>query len=187
MFLIWTIVVDFVRDKGITPDEEVYFVMCLSLSDTLGRLGLGWVTDSGFLTKTNYSALCFFGMAVFCSLLPWTSGFVVILATLFTYGFISGGVMIIFPGMVTHFVHKDLRTMAMASRTVLNAPMSMTISPMIGYFRGHLGSYDWIFYIVTMLSLICSLSSWLLPRIAKIRDRRILEQTSNIAHGNVRA
>ncbi|GFU06134.1 uncharacterized protein NPIL_142281 [Nephila pilipes] len=132
MFLIWTIVVDFVRDKGITPDEEVYFVMCLSLSDTLGRLGLGWITDSGLLTIPNYSAICFFGMAVFCLVLPWTSGFYGIICTLFTYGFISGGVMIIFPGMITQFVHKDLRTMAMASRTILNAPMSMTISPLIG-------------------------------------------------------
>ncbi|GIY23717.1 uncharacterized protein CDAR_32071 [Caerostris darwini] len=184
MFLIWTIIVDFVRDKGIPPDEEVYFVMCLSLSDTLGRLGLGWITDSKFLTKSNYSALCFLGMGVMASLLPLVTGFAVTLTTVFIYGLISGGVMIIFPGMVTQFIHKDLRTMAMASRTSLNAPMSMAISPMIGYFRGNLGSYDWIFYIVTIMSLMCCFTSYFTPIIARIRDnrRKKQEQTSHLGH-----
>ncbi|CAL1280102.1 unnamed protein product [Larinioides sclopetarius] len=51
--MVMTIIVDLSRDAGVTSDEEIYILMCLSVSDMAGRFGLGWVTDCGYMSKRS--------------------------------------------------------------------------------------------------------------------------------------
>ncbi|GFU31335.1 uncharacterized protein TNCV_8821 [Trichonephila clavipes] len=84
--MILTIIVDYSRDVGVSTDEEMYILMCLSISDMIGRFGLGL-----FL----------------------------------------GGLLIVCPGIISDHIEKDKVTMALASRFVFYAPMSLTQSSLI--------------------------------------------------------
>ncbi|XP_015931108.2 monocarboxylate transporter 12-like [Parasteatoda tepidariorum] len=165
MYICWTIIVDVIRDKGIDYSQEVYFVMAMSFFDTIGRFCLTSVTDCGYITNSNFSAVCFAGMGLFCFLLTLVSGFYPTMVAISALGLMYGGNTSGLPGIVTDFFNEEKRSMAMASRLTLYAPMSFTMSPLIGYFRGNLGSYNGLLYVMTSICIICTVTLILLPRI----------------------
>ncbi|GFU31200.1 uncharacterized protein TNCV_1741971 [Trichonephila clavipes] len=125
--MILTIIVDYSRDVGVSTDEEMYILMCLSISDMIGRFGLGL-----FL----------------------------------------GGLLIVCPGIISDHIEKDKVTMALASRFVFYAPMSLTQSSLIGFFRGTKGSYKGILYMLSAICLFCCVISLSIPFAARFRDKR---------------
>lgn len=53
------IFMDFARDVEIPRSQAIYLVMCISASDIVGRVGLGWITDRGYIwaSKTSLPSL----------------------------------------------------------------------------------------------------------------------------------
>ncbi|GFU31300.1 uncharacterized protein TNCV_8571 [Trichonephila clavipes] len=131
MTIIWTVIIDYVRDKGIARSKEIYFMVCLPLSDMIGRLGLGFVVDSRFITLPNYCAVCFFLMGLASCFMIWSQSLALLMMSVFMLSLLTGGIMITFPGMIIDFMKSDDVTIAMASRMILFPPFSLTISPLI--------------------------------------------------------
>ncbi|GIY21803.1 uncharacterized protein CEXT_84731 [Caerostris extrusa] len=130
--IFWTILIDYVRDKAIDRSKEVYFLVCISLSDMVARLGLGLVVDSGFMQLANYCALCYFVMGIALCFTVWSNNFVLMILSVFLFSLMTGGAMIVLPGQVISFMKKEDLAMAMPSRMILFAPLSLTASPLIG-------------------------------------------------------
>ncbi|XP_015905078.2 uncharacterized protein [Parasteatoda tepidariorum] len=170
-YISWTVLVDLVRDKNIPRHLEVYFVVGQGVVETIGRMALGFVTDSGYMEVRNYCALCFGLIGLSCTLLVWVSGFPMTMTAICIFGFISGTNLTALPGIVTEFIEKEKRTLAMASRLILYVPMSFTMSPLIGYFRGTLGSYNGLLYVMTALCASCSIVLVFLPRVKKYIEK----------------
>lgn len=130
--IVWTIILDYVLDKGIYVDQGVYFVMVLPATDLVGRLCLTWVTDQGHLSLVNFESLCFIFMGIGNFLLVWSSGFVFIIFAEIFFALFSGALLVQFPGLINEFVDSENRTMAMASRYILYVPLSLLTAPLTG-------------------------------------------------------
>ncbi|XP_015905251.2 monocarboxylate transporter 12 [Parasteatoda tepidariorum] len=173
-----TIVVDYSKDIGVVGQEEVYIVMGISIADMVGRFGLGFITDSGYMTKTAFTASCYTVMGLLLLLTVWVRGFALLMTTMLPFGLLLGGLLIVFPGIVSDFVEEDKVTMALASRLSLYGPLSLSQSPLIGFFRSRLGSYDGVYYTLTILCFLCSGLTILTPMAAKRRDLRMISKLS---------
>nr|XP_042900422.1 uncharacterized protein LOC107436449 [Parasteatoda tepidariorum] len=175
-YMYWTIIVDIGRDKGSEKHQEIYLVMALSLFDMLGRLSLGFITDSGFISSINFCAFCFACMGLLCLAMVFVSDFQATLVVTSILGATIGGNTTGLPGIVTAFFEKEKRSMAMASRLIMYAPMSFTMSPLIGYFRGTLGSYDGLLYVLMSL---CTLCVFLLLMLSKSPNTKITVESNS--------
>lgn len=129
---LFTTIIDFALDKEIPMNLAVYLLTSSSIFDLIGRLVLGSVTDSGYISETNFSALCYFITGVSFSGMAISTEFFGMLLFLCFSSFVLGGQMLISPVIVSKYFDGDKRIIAMASRYMLVPPLSFTISPLIG-------------------------------------------------------
>ncbi|CAL1292742.1 unnamed protein product [Larinioides sclopetarius] len=168
----FTILIDVSRDHGVSVDHEIYLFLSISVTELFGRLFLGSITDGGYLTKLNFSALCFAILGLLYGLIIWIGGPTAVMSFGFFFGLVTGGVSLLSGGLVTFYIDKEYHSLAMPSRYILYAPMSFTQAPLIGYFRDTLKSYDGLFYILIGICWMSSLISLLIPYIiASKKDR----------------
>ncbi|GBL95941.1 hypothetical protein AVEN_227164-1 [Araneus ventricosus] len=126
-----TIIIDAAKDKEVGPGLEIYCLSCLLIADTIGRLGLGWVTDCNFLTNVNFSALSFACLGISLVAIALLTSFSELIIALSIFGILGGAIMVVFTGIVCEFIEKDQLKMAMSARPFLSAPMFLTAGPMI--------------------------------------------------------
>ncbi|GFY78494.1 uncharacterized protein TNIN_162151 [Trichonephila inaurata madagascariensis] len=178
MFL--TIIVDFCKDCGLSSSERVTVLVCASATETFGRIGLGWFTDLDYITNSSFSAVCCLVMSFAFGGLLFVKEVALACILVAVLGFSLGGVSIVGPGVISDHIPEDKRPMALASRFFLYAVLSLSQSPLIGYIRGELGSYYWMFVLLAVICLLASLTSMLTPCAAKCRDKRKAYQKEKI-------
>lgn len=127
-----TVIMDFARDIGVGETNEKFILMSLSVGDFIGRVGLGWVTDGGYMTKTGFTAFCFLCQGAMTTAIAWSTGLVSIVALAALYGLTEGALIILFPLIVAEFIDEDKQTVAIPSATFLAGPLSLTVAPLIG-------------------------------------------------------
>ncbi|CAL1272418.1 unnamed protein product [Larinioides sclopetarius] len=172
LVIFWTTMIDFSRDKNIERSKEVYLLMVLPIAEIIGRLCLGWITDSEYLTRINFSIVSYIVMGCSCSLMAWAQEFIVVMTSIFLFGVVSSGIIIVFPIIIFEFFDSTKQTMGQASKYCLFGPLSFLNGPLIGYFRGTLGSYTWLYHTLGMVSVACAALSALIPLLARMRDEK---------------
>ncbi|CAL1296333.1 unnamed protein product [Larinioides sclopetarius] len=168
----FTILIDVSRDHSLSIDNDVYLFLAISVSELFGRVFLGSITDAGYLTKLNYSALGFAGLGLLYAIVIWIKGPAVMIAFGFFFGLAGGGLSVVSGGIVTFYIDKEYHSIAVPSRYILYPPASFTQSPLIGYFRDTLQSYDGLFYILIGICCISSLICLLIPHVIVWRKSR---------------
>ncbi|GFY44152.1 monocarboxylate transporter 12-B [Trichonephila inaurata madagascariensis] len=166
-----TVIVDFARDIDVGISNEKYILMSLSVGDLIGRLGLGWVTDKGYMTRSNFAALCFLCQGITTGAIAWSSGFLMLVSLAALYGLSEAGLILIFPLIVAEFIEEEKQTVAIPCTHFLAGPLCLTVAPLIGYFREDGGSYGYIFFGIGILSAACCIAWLLAPCILKCRKR----------------
>lgn len=132
VLLVFTVVIDISRDKGIDHSLEHFFLMSLLISEAFGYTCLGWVTDKGFLSVTNFMAILFSCMGLSCCGLVFSNEFFTMICACFGFGLFSTAISAVNPALVYEFVEDEKHTMAIASRVMLFPPLSSTVAPVIG-------------------------------------------------------
>ncbi|GFS31326.1 uncharacterized protein NPIL_604531 [Nephila pilipes] len=174
MATVLTIIADFSLDKGTASNIVIYVLICLQVTDTIGRFGLGWVTDGGYLSNINFNALCFSSLGISSVTLVFATSFNELMTAIAIFGIICGGTTIVFPGIICQFIEEDQVTMALSARFFLTGPMFLTSSPMIRIFREKMGSYDGIMYLMAILSFLCCILTLLIPYVARSKMKTSL-------------
>ncbi|KAF8771516.1 Monocarboxylate transporter 6 like protein [Argiope bruennichi] len=169
----YTILIDVSRDNGVSFDQEVYVFLAVSIAELFGRLFLGSITDAGYLTKLNFSALSFASMGLLYATLIWIKGPTIMMVFGFFFGLILGGLNTVNSGVVTAYIDKEYHSIAVPSRLILYPPVSFTQAPLIGYFRDTLQSYDGLFYILIGICVLSSLICVIIPHIVVWRKNRM--------------
>nr|XP_042901972.1 uncharacterized protein LOC122270068 [Parasteatoda tepidariorum] len=164
---IWTIILDFIRDKDVPTNLEIYYVIILSIADCFGRAASGYFLDKRTLTLANFCLITFIVEAATLVVIVYINNYILVMVCEILIATCIGITVLLEIALTHEFVEQNSRKMAMSCRLILYGPLSFTISPMIGYFRGGYGSYDNVFYILSAASLLCGLISYLLPRLAK--------------------
>ncbi|KAF8770050.1 Monocarboxylate transporter 9 like protein [Argiope bruennichi] len=167
-----TTVLDYARDKGIDRSYEVYFLMALALAELFGRVFISLIIDRNYLTKNNFTILSFIILAVVVLIMVWAKTFAVMMVGILAFGLVTSGLLSVFPMLIFEFIEPKNYIMALASYAFLYGPMSLLCSPLVGYFRGTRGSYDWVYYIQAITSVVCAILAMTTPYFAKRRDRK---------------
>ncbi|CAL1280096.1 unnamed protein product [Larinioides sclopetarius] len=160
-----TILIDVSRENGVSIDHQVYLFLCISVSEQFGGLILGSITDAGYLTKLNFSALCFAAFGLLYVAIIWIKGNTVMMAFGCFFGLIGGGLNAVSGGLITFYVDKAYHSIAVPSRFILYPLASFTQAPLIGYFRDSLQSYNGLFYVLIGICCIASFICFLIPHI----------------------
>ncbi|GIX67616.1 monocarboxylate transporter 12-B [Caerostris extrusa] len=166
-----TCIVDFSRDINVGLSNEKYILMSLSVGDIIGRLGLGWVTDNGYMTRSNFAALCFLCQGITTTAMVWSTGFLMLASMAALYGLSEAGLIVIFPLIVAEFIEESKQTVAIPSTHFLAGPLCLTVAPLIGFFRDDGGSYGYIFFGIGIVSVACCIAWLLAPCILRCREK----------------
>ncbi|XP_054716904.1 monocarboxylate transporter 13-like [Uloborus diversus] len=165
-----TVIIDYVKDKGLDSESAKYFISLMSLGDLLGRLCFGWVTDKNYLSIPRFMLLLHILQGGCFLLLPMFYRFDVLMALIFVYGAASGANLVMFPILVAKYL-VSVQSLAIGFISVVSGIMSFGIPPLIGYFRDEIGSYNGMFYITGWLSVVVG-CLWLTePLLVRLRAR----------------
>lgn len=130
--IVWTIILDFVRDKNVGKTLEMYYVVLLPLSDLAGRIFSGIVIDRNFLSKPNMTLVCFSFTALLLVGFVFANNYIVLMFLEFFISVFLGAIFLLQIVLIHEFIEVGKKTMAMTCRFVLYAPISLGFSPMIG-------------------------------------------------------
>ncbi|GIY73602.1 MFS domain-containing protein [Caerostris darwini] len=162
-FFIPTVIVDFSRDKYLTKSESLYILMSFSGFDLFGKLALGWITDCGYIARNKYIAIGLYTMGASLLVMVWSNGFAMLMVGIAGLSVCVGTLSPTFPGLLAQYMSKEKQTMAIASSPIFMIPLNFSIPPLMGYFRDDLGSYDGLFYTMSVICFLCGMMVIILP------------------------
>ncbi|GFR09055.1 monocarboxylate transporter 9, partial [Trichonephila clavata] len=172
---ILTVVVDFSRDKGLPMESEKFLIHALTIGDLTGRLCFGWVTDKNVLSFPIFMMLVFLFQGMFICLLPFAMTFVAYMMVLILYGVTAGIIFVYFPVLVYKYVDQKDQAIGVGCVGLFSGVVTFGIPPLIGFFRDQIGSYDGLFYIIGLMSIITG-CLWLLePMFLKSEKHQKIE------------
>ncbi|GFU38602.1 uncharacterized protein NPIL_14501 [Nephila pilipes] len=142
-----TIIVDFAMDMGIHRDSGKYVIAILSLGDLVGRLCLGWITDSGCLNLPAYMVIAMILLGISNATLPMMHSELSLMPAVFCFGMLQGSLFIRHQVLVSKYMEKHEQTIGMGFINFLSGILGFAIPYYVGYFRDTLGSYDKMMYL----------------------------------------
>ncbi|XP_042901491.1 monocarboxylate transporter 5-like [Parasteatoda tepidariorum] len=163
------IILDFVRDKNVGANLEIYYVMILALADICGRIGSGFVIDKQILPSPTITSICCVCTGLSSLGLLFINNYLLLMFIDFLLTVFTGSLLVLQIALVHEFMQPEKRNMAMVCKSMLFAPLCFTVSPMIGYFRGEHGSYDGVMYTLTGISFFSGFIIYFIPHLAKRR------------------
>ncbi|KAG8200648.1 hypothetical protein JTE90_022270 [Oedothorax gibbosus] len=173
-----TVIVDYLMDKGLKEDVAKYFISLMALGDLIGRMGFGWVTDRNYISVPKFMMLLHVGLGLCFLLLPVFSNFDSLMTVLVIYGLISGVILVMFPVLVGNYL-KSVQSLAIGFIAFSSGLLNLGIPPLIGYCRDRIGSYDGMFYITGIASIIVGFFWLFEPFFVKLNTRKASEQSSS--------
>ncbi|XP_035210724.1 monocarboxylate transporter 13-like isoform X2 [Stegodyphus dumicola] len=142
-----TTVVDFAMDKGLQEADGKYVIAALSLGDLVGRLGLGWLTDRGYISLIKYMFFVMIIQGASTASLPLMYAKSTFLPAIAIFAMLQGSVFVRHPILISSYMGKHEQSIAMGCINFFSGFLGFAIPSYIGYFRDTIGSYDNIFYI----------------------------------------
>ncbi|CAL1292965.1 unnamed protein product [Larinioides sclopetarius] len=127
-----TVIVDFTMDIGISESDGKFVIMVFSVASNVGLLSLGWVTDGGYLSLTNFAALMLFLRTVTLCVIPYSNGFGMIMALVTVQGFFEASLANMFPLIVAEYYIDEIHELAISCTLFLCGPMYLGTPLLIG-------------------------------------------------------
>ncbi|GIX79735.1 uncharacterized protein CEXT_480651 [Caerostris extrusa] len=122
-----TIVVDFAIDKGLTKDTGKYVIATLSLGDLVGRLCLGWITDSGCLGLPAYMVLAMLLLGCSTATLPFAHSEVSLFPAVLIFGMLQGSLFIRHQVLISRYMGSHEQTIGMGFINLLSGVLGFVI------------------------------------------------------------
>ncbi|KAG8174919.1 hypothetical protein JTE90_020198, partial [Oedothorax gibbosus] len=173
-----TIMVDAWRDKGIS--EDVTILMTFAISDLVGRLGFGYLSDLKCTSPLNIYALT----SGVCGLLligfTWLKGFYATVVFFAVVVVLMGGIIVTPSGVLRDYIEKENLTVAFSSQYFLFGLLTLSQPSVIGYFRETLQSYDGLFYFLGSVCIFGTVIARCVPEAARYRDKRRNEKKGSV-------
>lgn len=153
LHLFFMVIIDFAKDKGIPESNGIYIISMFSLTDLLGRVGLGWITDHNFMTRRNMLILNLAIIGILNQIYPFTDTMTGLLIVSAFHGLVIGSSITLLFVLQTEFFEMKQLTLAMGMTSFITGVFALLRPAVIGLFRDVIGSYDWLFHFVGILIL----------------------------------
>ncbi|GFT04216.1 monocarboxylate transporter 9 [Nephila pilipes] len=151
------VVVDFAKDKGIPEAKAIYIISMFSLTDMCGRSGLGWITDRNYISRKTMVALNLGILGVIYQIYPLLNSLSGILVISAIYGLAVGSSITLFFVLQADCLGMKQLTLVIGLSSFINGAASLLRPGVIGLFRDVIGSYNWMFHFLGVISLIFSI------------------------------
>lgn len=183
MFII--IIVDYSMDRGIPDRDTKYVLLVFAFCDFLGRVCLGWITEMKYFTRSRFVMLCMGSIGLVFFTLPFATDYWSLVMVSGCYGVLLGCMMIVFPILLIDYFGMEMYAITYGFLCFLNGFVSFAMPSLIGYFRDTLGSYDNLFFILGVISVVAS-ATWmfekcLLPKNSHLQDENETTNTENFS------
>ncbi|GIY54322.1 hypothetical protein CDAR_279031 [Caerostris darwini] len=165
-----TVIVDHATDIGISLTYSTYLVMWIAASDMCGYFSLSWIIERGYLSQSQFAALSYLCVSLAATAIVYSTSYIMLLILITVFELGQCGVIILCAPIVAELIDEDLQATAIASVTILSSPITMAISPIIGYFRDGGGSYAGVFYVISASTFFCCLLFLCIPKLQRRRD-----------------
>ncbi|PRD37889.1 UNVERIFIED_CONTAM: Slc16a12 [Trichonephila clavipes] len=167
---VFTVIVDFIRDKGISETMAKYFISTLALGDLVGRLGLGWVTDRNYMTVPKFMMMMQMAHGLCFMLMPLIYNLYILFVVTIIFGIITGAALVMFPILIGKYL-PTVQSMAIGCMPFFTGLLTLTVPSLIGYFRDEVGSYNGMFFLTGGASVIVGFLWLLEPLLIKLRKK----------------
>lgn len=107
-----TIIVDYSMDKGLKEEDGLYVIATLSVGDLLGRLGLGWVTDRGFISLPKYMLLAMVLQGICTAAFPLITKKLTLLPLTCAYALLQGSVFVRHSVLISKYMKPEEQSIA---------------------------------------------------------------------------
>ncbi|KAG8184687.1 hypothetical protein JTE90_013080 [Oedothorax gibbosus] len=168
------IIVDYSLDCGVDKEDTKYVLFSFALCDLFGRLSLGWVTDRNFLSRSRFLMVGMAAIGLVFFFLPIATSFWSLVVVSGCYGVLLGSTMIIFPILLLDYLGAEIHAVAYGCLCFMNGFAPFARPYLIGYFRDNLGSYENMFYILGLISVLTS-ACWVFERCLVPNDLQPLD------------
>lgn len=158
-----TVIVDYIKDKGLEEDGAKYLISIMSIGDLFGRLCFGWVTDNNYLSVPKFMLLLHVVQGISFILFPFFNSYNVLMAIVIVYGVAAGITLVMYPILIAKYL-PSVASLAIGCIAFFTGIVSFAVPPVIGYFRDGIGSYDGMFLITGGLSAAVGFT-WLIEPI----------------------
>ncbi|XP_077519553.1 monocarboxylate transporter 12-B-like [Amblyomma americanum] len=167
-----TVVVDFAVDHGVSRINAVLLISTYSLADLVARLGSGWISDRGFVSRGNMMALHFLigGLALFAMPVFTTYAGQVTMAVV--SGWATGCTMILVSVLLTEHIGLDRLPVSFGVTSFVAGALCLARPPLIGLYRDASGNYEGLFHLIGGVSLAVALLWFVATTTLWFRQRR---------------
>ncbi|GFS98519.1 MFS domain-containing protein [Nephila pilipes] len=151
------VIVDYSLDLGIDRTDCVFLVSTFSIADLGGRLGSGWITDSGIVKRKHLMMVNMVAFGTLIAATSLTSTYIAVTAVSVSAGLIVGVNLILFYALLEEYLGLSKLPMAVGLMNFSIGIISLVTPLLTGYFRDTMGSYDHLFHVLGGVSIFCGL------------------------------
>lgn len=149
--------VDFVMDMGISRHMGVTLLSVFAISDLMGRLFSGWITDRKCATRAQMSgfSMVFMGAGLFG--LCMTNNLIIIFGIVVVTGVAEGSASILINVMYREYMGMSKLALSISLRLLINGVFIFIRPLIVGLFRDKLGSYSYYYYLLSAATVLTAL------------------------------
>ncbi|XP_064461413.1 monocarboxylate transporter 12-like isoform X2 [Ornithodoros turicata] len=149
------VLIDFAIDQKVRPNAAVFLLTSYGVGDLVGRLGSGWITDRGYLSRCKMMMLEAILLGTLLVGLSQTRGLEMLMAVTFAFGCASGSTMVLFTDLLKDYLGSEWIALASGWMFFFGGLVLMTRPMVIGYFRDSIGSYETMFILQGISCILC--------------------------------
>ncbi|GIY26528.1 monocarboxylate transporter 9 [Caerostris darwini] len=154
---LFMVIIDFAKDKGIPEAKGIYIISMFSLTDLFGRACLGWITDRNYISRKTMVALNLSILGLLYQIYPLIDSLPAILAVSAINGLAVGSSITLFFVLQAECLGMKRLTLVIGLTSFINGMLSLLRPGVIGLFRDVIGSYNWMFHFVGLITLLFSI------------------------------
>ncbi|KAL1432601.1 hypothetical protein MTO96_013073 [Rhipicephalus appendiculatus] len=154
--LLGTTIVDYARDKELPPEESWLLVTFLSVGSMCGHLVIPILSDKLTCGRTLIAALSFTVLSVCFILMPQVQGFAAVGAVTFVAGGQNGYLNTLKPVLVADYLGVGSVAVSWSLIGLASLPLTFCEPMIIGAFRDNSGSYDRLYHLCSVISLLAA-------------------------------
>ncbi|KFM70019.1 Monocarboxylate transporter 9, partial [Stegodyphus mimosarum] len=181
LFVPFMFIVDMAVQQGISLEDATYFLPVIGLTNTVGRVLCGWISDRpSFNALTiNNAALVVAGLAT--ALSSCLDSIALLMAYSAIFGFAVGCFATLRSIVIVELLGLDKLTNAFGLLLLFQGLASMIGAPVAGMFYDATGSYDAPFYIAGSLILVSGIMGIPLPYLARWENNKRFSSKDHVS------
>ncbi|XP_067131694.1 monocarboxylate transporter 12-B-like isoform X2 [Centruroides vittatus] len=158
---------DSATTKGISPDKAAFLLSVIGITNTIGRLIFGWLSDRPNVSALFVNNVCLFLSGVCIFIMPFCQDYVSIVLICVVFGLFVSAYICLTSIILVNLLGLDKLTNAFGLLSLFRGGSCMIGPPLAGSISDWTGNYNISFYVSGILLIISSLITFAIPCLAK--------------------